>query len=173
MQSSENLCVTPMISSDRITLRGWQDRDFQPYVELVSNPDLMRFIGGGAMDQKGARLEFENMRKQWTDRQIGIFVVADISSDIFLGFSGLFESELLVEPALCWSLSANSHGNGYASEAAILARDWAFRKKKVGPLMSLVHPDNLSSRRVAERLNAVVESTSTWMNQPRLVYRHI
>ena len=80
---------------------------------------------------------------------------------------------LLDEPELSWSLSAKNHGKGYASEAAILARNWAFREHNIGPLMSLVHPNNISSKRVAERLGASVESHSTWMGQPRLVYRHI
>ena len=92
------------------------------------------------------------------DRKIGIFVIADKTSDELLGFTGLFESPLIDEPELSWSLSAKNHGKGYASEAAVLARNWAFREHNIGPLMSLVHPDNISSKRVAERLGASVES---------------
>ena len=112
------------------------------------------------------------MRKQWINRSIGIFVIADNGTNELVGFTGLFESPLLDEPELCWSLSVKSHGKGYASEAAILARNWAFHKHRIGPLMSLVHPNNINSRRVAERLGAVVECNSTWMGNPRLVYRH-
>jgi RimJ/RimL family protein N-acetyltransferase len=173
MQSLPYPSVTPVLSSDRIILRGWQDHDFCPYAGLVSDPDLMRFIGGGVMDEGEARIEFDTMRRQWSDRQIGIFVIADKSSNEFCGFNGLFESPLLDEPELCWSLSANSHGKGYASEATIMVRDWAFRARKIAPLMSLVHPDNSPSKRVAERVGAIVECHSTWMGQPRLVYRHI
>ncbi len=173
MQPSLNSDVTPVLSSDRIILRGWQDSDLNPYTALVSDPVLMHFIGGGAMSCEDARKEFNSMREQWVDRQIGIFVIADKMSDELIGFTGLFESPLIDEPELSWSLSAKNHGKGYASEAAILARDWAFREHIIGPLMSLVHPDNISSKRVAEQLGATVESHSTWMGQPRLVYRHI
>ena len=173
MQPSFNPNFTPVLSSDRIKLRGWQDSDFHPYTTLVSDPVMMRFIGGGAMSYKEARKEFNGMREQWIDRKIGIFVIADKTSDKLLGFSGLFESPLIDEPELSWSLSAKNHGKGYASEAAVLVRNWAFREHNIGPLMSLVHPDNISSKRVAERLGASVESHSTWMGQPRLVYRHI
>ena len=173
MKQSFNPVLTPVLSSERIILRGWQDSDFHPYTTLVSDPVMMRFIGGGAMSYKEARKEFDGMREQWIDRKIGIFVIADKTSDELLGFTGLFESPLLDEPELSWSLSAKNHGKGYASEAAILARNWAFREHNIGPLMSLVHPDNISSKRVAERLGASIESHSTWMGQPRLVYRHI
>jgi RimJ/RimL family protein N-acetyltransferase len=173
MKQSFNPVLTPVLSSERIILRGWQDSDFHPYTTLVSDPVMMRFIGGGAMSYKEARKEFDGMREQWIDRKIGIFVIADKTSDELLGFTGLFESPLIDEPELSWSLSAKNHGKGYASEAAILARNWAFREHNIGPLMSLVHPNNISSKRVAERLGASVESHSTWMGQPRLVYRHI
>ena len=173
MKQSFNPVLTPVLSSERIILRGWQDSDFHPYTTLVSDPVMMRFVGGGAMSYKKARKEFDGMREQWIDRKIGIFVIADKTSNELLGFTGLFESPLLDEPELSWSLSAKNHGKGYASEAAILARNWAFREHNIGPLMSLVHPNNISSKRVAERLGASVESHSTWMGQPRLVYRHI
>ena len=173
MKQSFNPVLTPVLSSERIILRGWQDSDFHPYTTLVSDPVMMRFIGGGAMSYKEARKEFDGMREQWIDRKIGIFVIADKTSDELLGFTGLFESPLIDEPELSWSLSAKNHGKGYASEAAVLARNWAFREHNIGPLMSLVHPDNISSKRVAERLGASVESHSTWIGQPRLVYRHI
>jgi RimJ/RimL family protein N-acetyltransferase len=173
MKQSFNPVLTPVLSSERIILRGWQDSDFHPYTTLVSDPVMMRFIGGGAMSYKEARKEFDGMREQWINRKIGIFVIADKTSDELLGFTGLFESPLIDEPELSWSLSAKNHGKGYASEAAVLARNWAFREHNIGPLMSLVHPDNISSKRVAERLGASVESHTTWMGQPRLVYRHI
>lgn len=173
MKQSFNPVLTPVLSSERIILRGWQNSDFHPYTTLVSDPVMMRFVGGGAMSYKKARKEFDGMREQWIDRKIGIFVIADKTSNELLGFTGLFESPLLDEPELSWSLSAKNHGKGYASEAAVLARNWAFREHNIGPLMSLVHPKNISSKRVAERLGASVESHSTWMGQPRLVYRHI
>ena len=173
MKQSFNPVLTPVLSSERIILRGWQDSDFHPYTTLVSDPVMMRFIGGGAMSYKEARKEVDDMREQWINRKIGIFVIADKTSDELLGFTGLFESPLIDEPELSWSLSAKNHGKGYASEAAVLARNWAFREHNIGPLMSLVHPDNISSKRVAERLGASVESHTTWMGQPRLVYRHI
>ena len=173
MKQSFNPVLTPVLSSERIILRGWQDSDFHPYTTLVSDPVMMRFIGGGAISYKEARKEFDGMREQWINRKIGIFVIADKTSDELLGFTGLFESPLIYEPELSWSLSAKNHGKGYASEAAVLARNWAFREHNIGPLMSLVHPDNISSKRVAERLGASVESHTTWMGQPRLVYRHI
>ena len=40
------------------------------------------------------------------------------------------------------------------------------------PLFSFVHPDNTPSRKLAERLGAVLEGDTEFRGQPRLIYRH-
>ena len=162
----------PFLTTDRLCLRGWTEKDFAPYLALVSDPDRMRFVGSGAMTEQEARDEFLAMCGQWRARGFGVFVIADLHGDNPLGFTGLWESPLLEKPELCWSLFPGCEGAGYASEGAALVRDWAFLEKGIGPLMSLVHPENHSSRRVAVRLGASVEGESTWLGSPRLVYRH-
>ena len=44
-------------------------------------------------------------------------------------------------------------GNGYATEAALAAREWGRTHAGVAHLISVIHPDNLGSQRVAERLD--------------------
>ena len=163
----------PVLTSERLRLRGWEERDFAPYLDLVSDPERMRYVGAGVMTATQAQITYRDMREQWMTRDIGIFVISERNSGRPLGFTGLFESPMLDEPELCWSLFPGCEGMGYASEAAALARDWAFRQKGIGPLMSLVHPENRPSRAVAERLGATVERESTWLGKPRLVYRHV
>ena len=43
-------------------------------------------------------------------------------------------------------------GRGYATEAAAAARDWALANVRPGRLISLIHPENARSKRVAEKL---------------------
>ncbi len=42
-------------------------------------------------------------------------------------------------------------GQGLATEAAIACREWGFANLKVDRLISLIRPENVPSRRVAER----------------------
>ena len=132
----------------------------------------MKYVGAGFLTVEQAQDDFREMREQWAIRGIGIFVITKRENDMPLGFTGLFESPKLDEPELCWSLFPGCEGMGYASEAAAVARDWSYREKNIGPLMSLMHPDNYPSRAFAERLGASVERESTWLGNPRLVYRH-
>ena len=45
---------------------------------------------------------------------------------------------------------------GLATESAIACRDWAFARLKTERLISLIGPENLPSRRVAERAGMAI-----------------
>ncbi len=109
----------------------------------------------------------------WTFRGYGTFAVADIASDEALGFAGLWHPPDLDEPELCWSLFPDAEGRGYATEAALGARDWAYKALGLPPLMSFIHPDNAPSQSVASRLGATFKRNTSLRGSPRLVYRHV
>jgi ribosomal-protein-alanine N-acetyltransferase len=62
---------------------------------------------------------------------------------------------------------------GIATEAATAARDWSFRELGLDHLIALVRPENLPSRRVAEKVGMSVWretlfGSTQWLH---LVYR--
>jgi RimJ/RimL family protein N-acetyltransferase len=59
---------------------------------------------------------------------------------------------------------------GLATEAAIACRDWAFAHLKTNRLISLIRPENLPSRRVAERNGMTVWKEVNWRGLPHCVY---
>ena len=56
------------------------------------------------------------------------------------------------DPELGWRLSRSAWGQGYASEAARAARDDAFGRLGLARIISIIHPDNVRSERVAFKL---------------------
>jgi len=61
-------------------------------------------------------------------------------------------------------------GQGLATEAAVACRDWAFAHLKTDRLISLIRPENLSSRRVAERNGMTVWKEVNWRGLLHCVY---
>jgi len=59
---------------------------------------------------------------------------------------------------------------GLATEAAIACRDWAFQHLKADRLISLIRPENLPSRRVAERNGMTIWKEVNWRGLPHYVY---
>jgi RimJ/RimL family protein N-acetyltransferase len=72
-------------------------------------------------------------------------------------------------PELTWALAYEQWGKGYATEAAVAARDWLGR----GDQISLIAPGNIRSQQVAQRLGA--RSTKTIElpdGGPHVVWEH-
>ncbi len=61
-------------------------------------------------------------------------------------------------------------GQGLATEAAIACRDWGFAQLKTERLISLIWPENLASRRVAERMGMTLWKEVKWRGLPHCVY---
>ncbi len=56
------------------------------------------------------------------------------------------------EIELGWTLERAAWGHGFATEGAIAVRDWTVREVQPRRLISLIHPDNARSIRVAEKI---------------------
>jgi RimJ/RimL family protein N-acetyltransferase len=78
------------------------------------------------------------------------------------------EGEHLYE--IGYHLRRDFWGRGLATEAAIACRDWAFAHLKTERLISLIRPENLPSRRVAERVGMTVWKEVNWRGLPHCVY---
>ncbi len=74
----------------------------------------------------------------------------------FIGFVGVayptFLPELADRPELGWRLARSAWGQGYATEAAVAARDDALDRLGFNELISIIHPDNTRSQRLATKL---------------------
>ena len=61
-------------------------------------------------------------------------------------------------------------GQGLAPEAALACRDYGFRQLSVDRLISLIRPENLPSRRVAEKMGMSLWKQVMWRNLPHNVF---
>ena len=161
----------PILETERLRLRHWEVRDFDAYAALRTDGELQRYVGGSVSKQK-AWEDFCAAPGQWALRGFGIFLVAEKESDKAAGFAGLWYPPDIAEPELCWSLFPGHTGRGYATEAAAEAKRWAREELGLPPLMSFIHPENLASQKVAERLGARFVEETMLRGSPRFFYRH-
>jgi RimJ/RimL family protein N-acetyltransferase len=59
-----------------------------------------------------------------------------------------------------WHVRRDHWNKGYATEAGLASRDWAFENLDITNLISLVRPENVPSWRVAEKLGLTVSGTT-------------
>jgi len=78
------------------------------------------------------------------------------------------EGESLYE--IGYHLRRDFWGQGLATEAAMACRDWGLKNLKTSRLISLIRPENLPSRRVAERNGMTVWKEVNWRGLAHCVY---
>jgi RimJ/RimL family protein N-acetyltransferase len=70
-----------------------------------------------------------------------------------------------------WMLRRSFWGRGYATEGARMALQFAFTPLEQPQVISLIHPENAASIRVAQRLGERRFDTTEVVGPPALVYR--
>ncbi len=146
--------------------------DFEPFAEFLADAEFARYRTGSPVDRLGAWYFMCAQVGQWHLRGYGIFAACDRTTNAPVGYTGLFQPITFHEPELSWSLFREHQGKGYATEMARAVIAWAATALRLPPLMSLVHPGNAPSIKVAERLGAIREAEATYEGQPRIVFRH-
>jgi RimJ/RimL family protein N-acetyltransferase len=98
--------------------------------------------------------------------------VQELSTGAFLGDCGLTLQLVDGEPfvKVGWHVRRDRWGEGIAPEAGIGCRDWAFAHLDVERIISLIRPENVQSRRVAEKLGMAVWRSTSHADLPHLVY---
>ena len=76
-----------------------------------------------------------------------------------------------MEVEIGYRLDSAFWNGGLTSEAARAVRDHGFRELKLEYVISLIHPENLASRRVAENTEMTMERETTFRGFPTFVFR--
>jgi RimJ/RimL family protein N-acetyltransferase len=75
-----------------------------------------------------------------------------------------------METDIGWHLLREHWGQGLATEAAQVSRDYAFAQLRVERLVAAIHPENSASRRVAEKIGMTLQKEYHHWRGLRLLY---
>jgi len=159
------------LKTERLVLRPFRETDLDDMAALMANQDFMRFsLGVFSREQTAGFLE-----KVRTRDRGGIpsqFAVVLRRSEQLIGYCGFFAQVVddVEEIEIGYRLHPDHWGQGLATEAARAVRDHGFDKLKLPRLISLIHPDNLASKRVAEKNGMTPEKETVFRGFPTIVY---
>jgi RimJ/RimL family protein N-acetyltransferase len=92
-------------------------------------------------------------------RGFGFWFVEERETKKFVGRVGIWHPDGWPGTEIGWGIAAEYWGKGYATEAAVSARDWAFKSLEIDELISVIHPDNEASKKVAFRIGEKFKKT--------------
>ena len=143
------------IESDRLLLRRWRLADRIPFAAMNADPRVMEFFAGTLVASESDALA-DRIQKHFDDRGFGLWAVEVKNGAPFIGFIGLMVPRFTAHFTPCveigWRLDANHWGQGYATEGARAALDFAFINMGLDEVVSMTTVSNVRSRRVMEKL---------------------
>ena len=160
-----------LIETKRLIIRKFRESDFEDYLQIFSEPEVTHYIGNGkAMTRSQAWMSMATIFGHWQLRGYGIFAVEERASNIVVGRIGFLNPEGWPGFELGWILNRNYWGKGYATEGAKALLNYAFRELNRDYVVSLIHPGNIRSIRVAERLGEQLQDKAEVYGKEVLVY---
>lgn len=118
---------------------------------------------------------------EWIDRQInrnkdntyGLQALNDKSNNDFIGQCGLLTQEVdgINELEVGYHILKKYRGEGYATEAARLFINYAFKNNLSKSIISIIDIRNLKTKRVAEKNGLELEKQTTFKNIKVDIYR--
>jgi ribosomal-protein-alanine N-acetyltransferase len=161
-----------ILQTERLTLRPFAERDAERMAELFANPDFMRF-SLGVFTEREQTVRFLEKVMGW--ERAGMpsqFGMIDRKNGALLGYCGFFHhpEHGIEDIEIGYRLDPTRWREGLATEAARAVRDHGFRDLDLARVISLIHPDNVASRRVAEKNGMTIERETVFRGFPTLVF---
>lgn len=164
------LKVPETLESDRLLLRQWQETDFDPLYEMLSDVEVVKYLGGTPMDAPTAWRHMAMVIGHWQLRGFGLWAVEEKTTGHMIGRVGIWHPHSWPAIEVGYTLHPKSWGKGYATEAAQMSAKAAFDHLNLDEIISIIHQDNIASQKVAERLGETKKEARNFMGHPVFIY---
>lgn len=111
---------------------------------------------------------------RYTENRFGLQVLINKSTNEFIGLCGLLTQDVngVNEIEVGYHIFKKYWKQGFATEAAKLFIDYAFKNNLANSIISVIDVDNVKSRRVAEKNGLKIDKLTKWLNDEDVyIYR--
>lgn len=165
----------PLLTTERTTLRLPVPEDAEFFLELLNDPDFVRFTGDrGISDLKGARAYVtDKLLPAFRTYGFTLYVVESRQTGVPMGINGLVQRESLDAPDIGFGFLARYCGQGIGRETSEAILNHAETTLKHPVIYGITRKDNTRSIRLLEQLGLQHQRTETLPNipAPQLIYR--
>ncbi|MBA2176164.1 GNAT family N-acetyltransferase [Halobacillus locisalis] len=145
-----------MYETRRLKFRKYNDEDFDYLFSLLSDPEMVRYIGDGNTKDEKSTKNFLNWIYSSYDvgPDLGLMVLENKEDNTQIGHAGLVPQTVdgAEEIEIGYWVSRKHWGKGYATEAAKALKEYGLIDLGENRLVSLIQPNNMPSRKVANKI---------------------
>jgi ribosomal-protein-alanine N-acetyltransferase len=149
----------PVLETERLILRSLTPDDAEAIFRMMSDPQVVRYLGMTAMTSlEEASQRVERILTNFEQHKGIRWALVDRTTGEFLGSCGYLR--LLKEhhrAEIGGDLAPSAWGRGLATEATRLILAFGFEQMGLHSVEAVIHPANVASRRVLEKLGFVQE----------------
>ena len=139
----------PSLETPRLRMRGFLPEDLLPLQRILSDREVIRYMTRtDPWPEDVVRGWMEAQQKQWSQHGFGWWALEHKSDGNLIGWCGLGTLDETAEVEVLYLLAMQYWGRGLATEAAKFSVELGFGEYGLEEIIGLVHPDNVSSRRV-------------------------
>jgi RimJ/RimL family protein N-acetyltransferase len=143
------------LCTDRLLLRRWRPDDRATFAALNADPRVMEFFPKVLTREESDAIA-DRIEAHFAEHGFGLWAVEIVGSVPFAGFVGFSIPRFTAHFTPCieigWRLAAEFWNQGYSTEGARAALDFAFTHLAADEIVSFTVPANVRSRRVMEKI---------------------
>jgi len=160
-----------ILETERLILRRITHDDLDDLLQTWGDAETMRLFPKSLNRQEMGEWIDRNL-KRYEDFGHGLWAAILKDGQQFVGDCGLVVQEVdgAQELEVGYHFNKNFWGQGLAAEAARGCMNYAFNRMNARRIISMIRPENLSSRRVAERNGLKIEKEIFWRGYQHYVY---
>jgi [ribosomal protein S5]-alanine N-acetyltransferase len=153
--------MDPLRITERLFLRHFHILDAEAMQRVFGDPEVMRFGNGIQTKEWVDAWLLTCLERYYQTWGFGPYAVVEKHNQEVIGYCGLFyfpDINGRPEVEIGYRLQRAAWGQGYATEAALAVRDFAFDTLGMKRLIAIIDPSNTASVHVAEKIGMHYEA---------------
>lgn len=168
--------VNARIETENLIIRPYRIEDAEALYSIVSEPDFFNFIPEAVPSLEDVRniiqWSIECNRKNTKERiyKFNLGLILKESQEL-IGYAGLGPYDLdPCQVELYYGLGSKYRGRGLAKEAAFAVLGYGFQTLELQEVCTTVHPENIPSVKILEKLKMTFEKELTGLSREEAVF---
>lgn len=160
-----------ILETERLRLRKFTLGDVDDLSVIFADPITMEFYPA-TKDRKETKRWIEKNMERYKQYGYGLWAVIRKDTNEFIGDCGISMQNIDGEekPEIGYHIRRDYWRQGFATEAAVACREYAFGTLGLNEIFSYMKKDNLASRRVAEKVGMTLQKEYIDKEQAVVVY---
>lgn len=160
-----------VVETQRLQLRQMTPADVPALLAVFGDAEAMRHYPA-AFDEARMQAWVDWNMRSYEARGYGLWALVLRATGEVVGDCGLVSQQVegVQEVEVGYHVRRDLWGQGLATEAALGCLTYGFTTLGCHRLVSLIHPRNGPSRRVAEKIGMTLRREVEWKNKPTCIY---